>query len=470
MAREVIDFKYVPLSFISSRDDIEKQSLNTVIFRNVLDKFGELISIGELLDSTQYGYTASAMEKGNCKFLRITDINNGRVNWDHVPYCNCEIVEKYELSPKDVLIARTGNNISYLVGDNVPKHTVFASYLIRLTCDKKLLLPEYLYLFLNSYAFWPQILKKQRGALLQNVNAQRMRELLIPYCPLEDQKKLVVGSKQTSQTQGKVKVFLSTQHKLSKGLAHQKSLLKKLRQQILQEAIEGKLTADWRSQNPDVEPASKLLKRITDEKEQLIKDKKIKKQKPLPPISEEEKPLELPEGWEWCQPENLFTILSSKGKQLKSKDYKKDGKFPIVDQGKNLICGYSDLEDKLIKTSRPLIIFGDHTREIKFVNFNFIVGADGTKILNPLGDIYEKYLYFALKKLRIKSRGYSRHFKTLKNNLLPLPPLAEQKAIVAKVEKLLTLCDQLGAKIVANRAHAEALMQAVLKEAFSQGG
>ena len=72
---------------------------------------------------------------------------------------------------------------------------------------------------------------------------------------------------------------------LSKELAHQETLIKKLRQQILQEAIEGKLTAEWRAETPDVEPASELLKRMETEKAQLIKDKKIKKQKPLPPIS-----------------------------------------------------------------------------------------------------------------------------------------------------------------------------------------
>lgn len=89
-------------------------------------------------------------------------------------------------------------------------------------------------------------------------------------------------------------------------LTHQQELLKKLRQQILQEAIEGKLTADWRVQNPDVEPASELLKRIAAEKEQLIKDKKIKAQKPLSPITDEEKPLELPQSWEWCRIDDML--------------------------------------------------------------------------------------------------------------------------------------------------------------------
>ena len=85
-------------------------------------------------------------------------------------------------------------------------------------------------------------------------------------------------------------------YELKQELTHQQTLLKKLRQQILQEAIEGKLTADWREQNRDVEPASELLARIQAEKAQLIKDKKIKKQKPLPPISEKEKTICIAKG------------------------------------------------------------------------------------------------------------------------------------------------------------------------------
>jgi type I restriction enzyme S subunit len=104
------------------------------------------------------------------------------------------------------------------------------------------------------------------------------------------------------------RVFIERFHRLksqngelSSELAYQQTLLKKLRQQILQEAIEGKLTAKWRADNQVVESASELLKHISAEKAQLIKDKKIKPQQLLPPISKEEKPFELQEGWVWCQ-------------------------------------------------------------------------------------------------------------------------------------------------------------------------
>ena len=94
---------------------------------------------------------------------------------------------------------------------------------------------------------------------------------------------------------------IETEHgELKKETARRQALVKKIRQQILREAIEGKLTAKWREQNPNVEPANELLKRIQVEKERLIKDKKIKKHKLLPPISEDEKPFKLPERWEWC--------------------------------------------------------------------------------------------------------------------------------------------------------------------------
>src|SRR5690606_10940311 len=82
---------------------------------------------------------------------------------------------------------------------------------------------------------------------------------------------------------------------------NQKRLITALKQAVLQEAIQGKLTEEWRKQNPDVEPTSELLKRIKAEKAQLIKDKKIRKEKPLPPITEDEIPFELPDGWVWCR-------------------------------------------------------------------------------------------------------------------------------------------------------------------------
>lgn len=110
---------------------------------------------------------------------------------------------------------------------------------------------------------------------------------------------------------------------LSNEIQTQKQLLTQLKQSILQEAIQGKLTADWRKQNPNTEPAIDLLKRIKAEKAQLIKDKKIKKEKPLSKISSEEIPFELPEGWVWCRFGEIAVIKS--GKRIHKADYRDSG-------------------------------------------------------------------------------------------------------------------------------------------------
>lgn len=321
--------------------------------------------------------------------------------------------------------------------------------------DSNFLNPKYLHIYL-SYLKDKLLVPLMRGAANVSLSIANIKTVEIIVPSIEKQIEIIELEKKV-RTQ---------RHKLDEKNSDQNNYLANLRQQILQDAISGKLTIDWRKKNPDIEPASKLLEKIKAEKEKLIAEQKIKKEKPLPEIDEDEMPFDLPEKWEWCRPESLFTVLSSKGKQLKSKEYKDCGQFPIIDQGKSFICGYSDQEKKLVKINRPLIIFGDHTREVKFVDFDFIVGADGTKILNPIGDIFEKYLFFALKGLKINSRGYGRHFKILKNSLLPLPSLAEQKVIVAKIEKLMEHVSELEEKIKQNKQDAEMLMQSFLVEAF----
>ncbi len=150
---------------------------------------------------------------------------------------------------------------------------------------------KYFKRFLKSAEFIRLLQEQVKGGIKTEIKPKHLLPLEIDLPGITEQKQIVSHFQSIEIEDGELK----------QELTHQQTLLKKLRQQILQEAIEGKLTADWRKQNPDVEPASELLKRIQAEKAQLIKDKKIKKQKPLPPISEEEKPFDLPEGWVWCR-------------------------------------------------------------------------------------------------------------------------------------------------------------------------
>jgi type I restriction enzyme, S subunit len=122
--------------------------------------------------------------------------------------------------------------------------------------------------------------------------------------------------------------------------------------------------------------------------------------------------------------------------KLKSKEFSDVGNFPVVDQGDKFISGYVNDEKLLYKGELPVIIFGDHTRNVKYVDFQFAAGADGTKILKPNKFYDPKFYFYYFKSLRVPNLGYSRHFSILKVIDFPLPSLPEQKRIVKKLDNL----------------------------------
>ena len=113
---------------------------------------------------------------------------------------------------------------------------------------------------------------------------------------------------------------------------------------------------------------------------------------------------------------------------MKQSDYQPIGLVPIIDQGQSFIAGYTDKSP--YKDNLPVIVFGDHTRVLKFVDFPFVAGADGTQVLIPDSTLFDPlFVYYALSTIDIPSRGYNRHFSLLRESSLPLPPLPEQRAI-----------------------------------------
>jgi type I restriction enzyme S subunit len=116
-------------------------------------------------------------------------------------------------------------------------------------------------------------------------------------------------------------------------------------------------------------------------------------------------------------------------------EFQAKGRYPIVDQGKALIGGYTDDPDRLCKAHLPVIVFGDHTRSLKFVDFPFCLGADGTKILRPRVEAHEKYLFHYLRQIQLPDAGYDRHFKYLKRRDIWLPPIDEQRRIAAVLDQ-----------------------------------
>lgn len=122
--------------------------------------------------------------------------------------------------------------------------------------------------------------------------------------------------------------------------------------------------------------------------------------------------------------------------KVKTSECFEEGIYPVIDQSERQISGYINDEELLYKGELPIVIFGDHTRNIKYVDYPFAAGADGTKILHPKSHLNSKFFYYYLKALQIPNLGYSRHYSILKQLDVPLPALEEQKQIAKKLDKL----------------------------------
>ncbi|EKE21682.1 MAG: Restriction modification system DNA specificity subunit [uncultured bacterium] len=134
------------------------------------------------------------------------------------------------------------------------------------------------------------------------------------------------------------------------------------------------------------------------------------------------------EKWTSLEFSDCFYV-QSKIKGEKKQDYLKEGLFPVVDQSQNKIAGYSNNQDFVIKNSLPFIIFGDHTRILKLIDFPFILGNDGTKVFQGKEKYDTTFLFYLLDTISVPNTGYNRHFKFLKDLILEIPKLKEQKAI-----------------------------------------
>ena len=178
-------------------------------------------------------------------------------------------------------------------------------------------------------------------------------------------------------------------------------------------------------------------------------------------------PYKLPENWCWLKLVESFDNHTDSKKKIKQKDYLVKGKLAVVDQGQELIGGYTNDVEKSYSGALPIVIFGDHTRCIKFVDFPFAQGADGVKVLRPKPYYLPKAFYYALQSVNIPNLGYRRHFPLFNKFSIPLPPFAEQQRIVDRIESLFAKLDEAKEKAQAVVDSFETRKAAILHKAFT---
>lgn len=316
--------------------------------------------------------------------------------------------------------------------------------------NEEIIKKEFL-LFITSTDYFDYICNQSSDGTTQRIRLQKSKffnyEIVIP--PLPEQE--LILRKLTLQKQ------LLEEKNIT--FSHQLDLLKNLRQQILQDAIMGKLVP----QDLNDEPAIKLLERINAEKEQLIREKKIKKEKPLPEIKSEEKLFEIPESWVWCRLGAVITMIY--GESLTKAQCTVEGKYPVY--GSNGIVGYYD---KFL-TERRTIIIGrkGSAGALNICN----VPSWTTDVAFYVEENRNLNFYFSF--YLIKSLGLETLGKGIKpgvnrnevyNIPIPLPPLLEQNRIVSKIEKLIKLLYELELSIQQNQKYIQQLLQVALKEAL----
>ena len=425
----------------------------------------EWTRLGCITDVIQYGLSNCAESTGNYRLLRITDIQNGCVNWDTVPFTSTDEPEKYLLHKDDIVFARTGATVgkSFLITD-LPYASVYASYLIRIRLINGIS-ANYIYHFFNSYCYWEQVTDKAVGVGQPNCNGTALRELFIPLPSQAEHNRIVPVADNLLKI---VDTITSEQESLSE-------LIQTTKSKILDLAIRGKLVP----QDPNDEPASVLLERIRAEKDELIKQGKIKRDKKESVIFkgddnsyyekigddiiciDDEIPFETPINWQWVRlgstvgierggsprPIKSYITTDSNGiNWIKIGDVDKDGKYITNTKEKIKPTG--------IKKSRE-VYPGDFllTNSMSFGRpyISKIYGCihDGWLVLRNPDVVFDiNFLYYLLSsnylynQFVIKASGSTvdnLNIDKVSSALICLPPLKEQTMIVNQIEKIIRL-------------------------------
>ncbi len=315
---------------------------------------------------------------------------------------------------------------------------------------------DYLYYVLSSMMLKQQIIDKAEGGVVKNIRSDNLRDLVMPIPPIEEQQRIV---DKINEIMPKIDEYEKIEKELE---ALKKEFPNNMKDALLQAAMQGKLTEQLESDSS----VDELLASIRKEKEELIAQKIIKKEKPLSDIEEEEIPFDIPENWKWVRMGNVGTL--TRGSGIKRNEVTEAG-FPCVRYGE-LYTTYKtrfdvavshtskELFDKSQKVNRNDILMaltGENNFDIALAlayvgDETVAMGGDLTRWsnhhMNPLYLVYTMNSSYAIHKKSEMAKGdIIVHISNekLSTILLPIPPIEEQNRIVVKLDTLLPLCEAL---------------------------
>ena len=420
---------------------------------------------GNIAFSIQYGFNAPAIENGDIKMVRISDIHDNKVNWKDVPYCKISQSEiaTYLLQENDILFARTGGTVgkSFLMGA-VSESAIYAGYLIRTRYSKELC-PQYLKSFMDSSLYWEQLRSGTIATAQPNCNGKTLGRMLLPIPPQSEQIR-IIGKLQTIESS--LDKYNLAQNALDRLNAE---VFDKLKKSVLQEAIQGKLV----SQDPNDEPASVLLERIKAEKAKLFKEGKLKKKDLVDSVIfkgennkyyekvgseinciDDEIPFEIPSNWQWVRLGKV-TIVNPRNT---ISDEMSVGFIPMTNispgYGNSIECeqrywkdvksGFTHIADGDVAFAKITPCFQNRK---SFIAANlpngFAAGTTELNVLRPYDNTIDtRYLLWFLKseyfisEAKFKGTAGQQRVVTdyVLNRLFPLPPVKEQIRISNHLE------------------------------------
>lgn len=417
--------------FILSNKNIKKIKLEEILKKEKpfeIPKEWLWVRWGSLSNSIQYGVNNGALQNGNVKLVRISDIQNNEIDWNNVPYSLIKEkeIKQYLLKENDILFARTGGTVGKsVIVKNIPKDIpyVFAGYLIRSNYSQKVNY-KYLKYFMESSLYWNQLKNGTIGSAQPNCNGQTLSKMIIPLPPIEEQQRIVDKIEELFNKLDEIKFIEEELIDLKKNFSL------KFKYSILSNAFQGFLS-------------EKNIIRKQEKKNDII--------------------FSIPENWELKNFYDLNLISTGIDKFNGKKEYYSTGS--IVDglykpeglyeyrnkpsRANRIAVINSIIEARMMDTYKATIIDTELDGSLLSTGF-FQIGESSIYL--------QKYIYYYL--LSFEFRKQKNLFCTgttqksindanLKKIVIPIPPLVEQQSIIEKIENLLPLCDDID-KIVNN--------------------